>query len=185
MLIFHTKYCCNISGGVALNVWFTTNGMCAKNSNIYAWREQAIIEWSRRVISIVACCHGAKLCAHAARAFPIATVQDKQVLGKSKSQEVSYYTYKSSKIQKTLWLGKKLMKSFCRQHCKTFKLNMQNDTIKGNAVISGSTEVIQTKECFKSSCVTSLICLWHNILHRNAVNIFRCAHNNTKFVLTL
>ena len=31
------------------------------------WREQAIIEWSRRVISIVACCHGAKLCAHAAR----------------------------------------------------------------------------------------------------------------------
>jgi len=33
------------------------------------WREQAIIEWSRRVISIVACCHGAKLCAHAARNF--------------------------------------------------------------------------------------------------------------------
>ena len=26
-------------------------------------------EWSRRVISIVACCHSAKLCAHAARAF--------------------------------------------------------------------------------------------------------------------
>ena len=33
------------------------------------WREQAIMEWSRRVISIVACCHGAKLCAHAARDF--------------------------------------------------------------------------------------------------------------------
>jgi len=33
------------------------------------WREQAIIEWSRRVISTVACCHGAKLCAHAARDF--------------------------------------------------------------------------------------------------------------------
>jgi len=33
------------------------------------WREQAIIEWSRRVISIVACCHGAKLCAYAARDF--------------------------------------------------------------------------------------------------------------------
>jgi len=33
------------------------------------WREQAIIEWSRRVISIVACCHGAKLCAHAIRDF--------------------------------------------------------------------------------------------------------------------
>ena len=33
------------------------------------WREQAKIEWSHRVISIVACCHGAKLCAHAARDF--------------------------------------------------------------------------------------------------------------------
>jgi len=29
------------------------------------WRR----EWSRRVISIVACCHGAKLCAHAAGDF--------------------------------------------------------------------------------------------------------------------
>jgi len=28
-------------------MWFTTNGMCAKNNNIYSWREQAIIEWSR------------------------------------------------------------------------------------------------------------------------------------------
>ena len=45
------------------------NGMCAKNKNIYAWCEQAIIEWSRRVISTVACCHGAKLCAHATRDF--------------------------------------------------------------------------------------------------------------------
>ena len=61
--------CCNLSGGVALIVWFTTNGMCAKNKNIYAWCEQGIIEWSRRVISIVACCHGAKLCAYAARDF--------------------------------------------------------------------------------------------------------------------
>jgi len=43
--------------------------MCAKNKNICTWREQAIIEWSRRVISIVACCHSAKLCAHAARDF--------------------------------------------------------------------------------------------------------------------
>ena len=65
----NVNYCCNLSGGVALIVWFTTNGMCAKNKNIYAWCEQAIIEWSRRVISIVACCHGAKLCAHAARDF--------------------------------------------------------------------------------------------------------------------
>jgi len=35
--------CCNLSGGVALIVWFTTNGMCAKNKNICAWREQAIV----------------------------------------------------------------------------------------------------------------------------------------------
>ena len=63
------EYCCNLSGGVALIVWFTTNGMCAKNKNICTWREQAITEWSRRVISIVACYHGAKLCAHAARDF--------------------------------------------------------------------------------------------------------------------
>ena len=35
----------------------------------YMWREQAVMEWSRRVISIVACCHSAKLCAHAARDF--------------------------------------------------------------------------------------------------------------------
>jgi len=66
---FGGDWCCNLSGGVALIVWFTTNGMCAKNKNISMWREQAIIEWSRRVISIVACCHGAKLCAHAARDF--------------------------------------------------------------------------------------------------------------------
>ena len=51
--------CCNLFGGVALIVWFTTNGMCAKNKNICMWREQAIKEWSRRVISVVACCHGA------------------------------------------------------------------------------------------------------------------------------
>ena len=44
--IRHT-YCCNLSGGVALIVWFTTNGMRAKNKNICMWREQAIIEWSR------------------------------------------------------------------------------------------------------------------------------------------
>jgi len=34
--------CCNLTGGVVLIVWFTRNGMCAKNKNIYAWREQAI-----------------------------------------------------------------------------------------------------------------------------------------------
>ena len=40
-------FCCNLSDGVALIVWFTTNGMCAKNKNTCMWREQAIIEWSR------------------------------------------------------------------------------------------------------------------------------------------
>jgi len=35
----------------------------------YMWHEQAIIEWSWHVNSIVACCHSAKLCAHAARDF--------------------------------------------------------------------------------------------------------------------
>ena len=49
--------CCNLSAGVALNARFTTNGMCAKNNTEYIWREQAIIELSWRVISIVACCH--------------------------------------------------------------------------------------------------------------------------------
>jgi len=36
---------------------------------MYTWREQAIIERLRRLISIVACCHIVKLCAHAARDF--------------------------------------------------------------------------------------------------------------------
>ena len=53
--------CCNLSGGVALIVWFTTNGMCAKNKNIYAWREQAII--------IEIATHDLYCCVHAARDF--------------------------------------------------------------------------------------------------------------------
>ena len=43
--------------------------MCVKNNTIHMWREQAIIEWSWHVNSIVACCHSAKLCAYAARGF--------------------------------------------------------------------------------------------------------------------
>jgi len=54
---------------------FTTNGMCAKNNTIYMWHEQAIIEWSRRVNSLVACCPSAKLCALAARAFRLQQCQ--------------------------------------------------------------------------------------------------------------
>jgi len=61
--------CCNLSVGVALNVWFNTNGMWAKNNTTYMWREKAIIEWSWRVISIVACCHSVKLCTLAAQDF--------------------------------------------------------------------------------------------------------------------
>jgi len=30
-----TWYCCNLSGGFALIVWFTTNGMCVKNNTIH------------------------------------------------------------------------------------------------------------------------------------------------------
>ena len=35
----------------------------------YMWHEQAKIEWSRRVISIIACCQSVKLCALAVRVF--------------------------------------------------------------------------------------------------------------------
>ena len=35
--------CCNLSADVALNVQFTTNGMCTKN-NTHMWHEQAKIE---------------------------------------------------------------------------------------------------------------------------------------------
>jgi len=28
------SFCCNLSGGIALIVWFTTNGMCVKNNTI-------------------------------------------------------------------------------------------------------------------------------------------------------
>ena len=34
----------------------------------YMWREEAIIEWSHQVISIIACCHSVTLCALAVRA---------------------------------------------------------------------------------------------------------------------
>jgi len=50
--VIKRRQCCyNLSVGVALNIWFTTTGMCAKNNTTYMWREQATIEWSWRVIS--------------------------------------------------------------------------------------------------------------------------------------
>ena len=69
---------CNLSGGVALNVWFTTNGMCAKNNNTYMCREEAIVEWPWHVNSVAACCHSAKHCAYAARAFRSQQYQNKR-----------------------------------------------------------------------------------------------------------
>jgi len=43
--------------------------VCEEQHHTYIWHEQAIIEWSWHVNSIVACCHSAKLCTHAARNF--------------------------------------------------------------------------------------------------------------------
>jgi len=91
---FESVQCCNLSGGVALIVWFSTNGMCAKNNTIIyvtrasnSKRDCDVValpiltcerlnmmtsvreERLRRMISIVACCHSVKLCAHTARDF--------------------------------------------------------------------------------------------------------------------
>ena len=33
-IFYSIIYCCNLSGGVALIVWFITNGMCVKNNTI-------------------------------------------------------------------------------------------------------------------------------------------------------
>ena len=52
-------------------------------------REQATIEWSRRVISIVACCHGAKLCAYAARDFRLQHCSPDPVQSKSSLMLIS------------------------------------------------------------------------------------------------
>jgi len=85
------QWCCNLSVGVALNVWFTTNGMCAKNNihtyvartsnNKWSWRVishdtsmwtiERNYQHARRVIMAcdLYCCHSVKLCALAVRAF--------------------------------------------------------------------------------------------------------------------
>jgi len=47
----------------------TGTGCARRTTPIYMWREQAIIELSRRVIFIVACCHSVKLCSPVVRAF--------------------------------------------------------------------------------------------------------------------
>ena len=62
-------YCCNLSVGVVLNCDSPRTGCARSITRMYKWHEQATKEWYQRVISIVACCHSANLCAHAARAF--------------------------------------------------------------------------------------------------------------------
>ena len=62
-------YCCNLSVGVAWMCDSPRTGCARRTTPIYTWREQAITEWSRRMISIVVCCHSVKLCALATRAF--------------------------------------------------------------------------------------------------------------------
>ena len=57
---------------------------CARRiTPTYVWREQAIIEWSPLVISIVACCHSVKLCALAARAFRPQQHENQRIIRKS------------------------------------------------------------------------------------------------------
>ena len=72
---FQQCYCCNLSGGVALR-WLCDSPRtgCAQRTTIYMRGANKQSEWLRRMIAIVASCHSVKLCAHAARAFPIATL---------------------------------------------------------------------------------------------------------------
>jgi len=48
------EFCCNLSGGVALIMWFTTNGMCVKNKTIIhearASNSKRDQSWNRAVI---------------------------------------------------------------------------------------------------------------------------------------
>jgi len=52
--------CCNFSVGVALNVWFTTSGMCAKNNTCDPYicgTNKQYKMWLQPINTIVACCH--------------------------------------------------------------------------------------------------------------------------------
>ena len=49
--------------------WVTSVNACEPGEQLIVLANGDDIEWSRRVIAIVACCHRAKLCAHAARDF--------------------------------------------------------------------------------------------------------------------
>ena len=67
-------FCCNLSSGIALVVWYTTNGMYVKEQHhTYKWREQAITEWSWQC-ELYCCllpqCEALRICRSG---FPIAT----------------------------------------------------------------------------------------------------------------
>ena len=66
--------CCNLSGGVALIVWFTTNGICVKNNTIiYVARasnsKRDCGAWSRLLLATTV-----RSFAHMPLGFPIATL---------------------------------------------------------------------------------------------------------------
>jgi len=111
------SHCCNLSGGVALNAGFTTNGMCVKNNTRYKWREQAIIEWLRRGISIVACCHSVKLCAHTARDFR--SQQNTRSTGKRMLFIINAKLLRERKDFFTYKLFTKLQRGLKALHCQT------------------------------------------------------------------
>ena len=65
--------CCNLSGGVALNVWFTTNGKCVKNNtDIYvAWTSNKRVIAARDLYCcLLPQCEALRTCCSG---FPIAT----------------------------------------------------------------------------------------------------------------
>ena len=72
-------YCCNLSGGVALIVWFTTNGMCAQNkicvcgANKQYWSD--LVGWSTDLVgwSLLLLAATVRSFAHMLLGFPIAT----------------------------------------------------------------------------------------------------------------
>ena len=68
-VLYTVLYCCNLSGGVALIMWFTTNGMCVKNKTIIHVARGSNSKRDFEHDLIVTCCHSAKLCAHAAWDF--------------------------------------------------------------------------------------------------------------------
>jgi len=65
--------CCNLSGGVALIVWFTTDGMCTKNKNICVVRttNNTVILSGDLYCCLLPRCEALHTCRSG---FPIATI---------------------------------------------------------------------------------------------------------------